>query len=602
MLVPGVMAMLVLLLAAGLIAGLVGGAAALLLAAPRRWLGRFLWLAPLGAAVLGGLVCGAGTGGRAVLALPLGLPGYGAVLTIDGLAGFFLLASGVALAAVLRLVPPARPAAAALLAGFYASLLAADGFTLIAALAATLVALWRLVAAGRGVVLAGIAGLGALLLALARLAPLFPDGAPDAAFSAMRAAPQAGARGAAIVALALLGAGLIALPLLWPARLGRRAAHEAALIVAVLVPSGLYLVLRFTGDLAALGAAPGQEVIIVAGGAALMLGGAREALLATALGRIAAAAGLALFGEAILACGVAALARGADLTDAAHAAASAALLLVFLASLAPVLLLLVAAVLRAAAGTEALARLGGLAPRLPFTAASALAGASALAALPPGPGFAAMALLLGTLWHLPRIGGGAGAFGAALLVALLGAGLALGVFAMLRFLGLGFLGPPRTPRASAATESDRPACWVLGGLAGLLALAGVAPGLILWLASPALAVLLPAAAAVSGGLRPGWLAWLAPPLLAGLLAALVALMQRLRGDRADAARPEAAWQGGYGPPPRWLPFGDPATLIDPACFTASWRCAERPLGAALARLARRPRAAWRAGCAAWWEG
>lgn len=604
MLASGMISMLSLMLAAGLVAGFAGWAAALLLAPLRRRLGGLLWLGPLAAALLGLVVCaaGAGPGSRAVLALPLGLPGYGSVLALDGLSGFFLLACGLGLAAGLRLMEAPRPAMAAMLAGLFFSLLAADGFALLLGLASSLIALWRLSAAGRGVVFAGVAGLGALLLAMALLAPLFPDGSPNPAFAAMRGEVLPAARGAGVVALVLLGTGLIACPLLWPAGLARRAEREGAVIAAALIPLALYLVLRLAGDLAFLGAAPGRAVMLLLAGAALALGGARDAMGAATISRIASAVGLALLGEAVLGVGVAALARGADLSAAARGAEEAALLLALLATLAPPLLLLIAATLRAEAGTVALARLGGLGPRMPLTTAGAAVGASSLAALPPGPGYAAISRLVGTLFHLPLIGGVIGALGCAALVALLGLVVALGIFAMLRFLGMGFLGPPRTPRASAASESDRRARCVLGALAVTIALIGFSPGLALRLAAPAVAIMLPAVVAVPDAVRPGWLAFLAPPFLAALLAGIVALVMWLSGAGPRMQRPPTGWRDGYGPPPRWLPFGDPLILVDPENFAASWCRPERRLRATLARLTERPRAAWRAARAAWREG
>jgi hypothetical protein len=58
----------------------------------------------------------------------------------------------------------------------------------------------------------------------------------------------------------------------------------------------------------------------------------------------------------------------------------------------------------------------------------------------------------------------------------------------------------------------------------------------------------------------------------------------MRRDRSQGHRQEAAWSGGFAPPPAWLPFGDPATQYGPASFAEPLRRALGPLLATIVKL------------------
>src|SRR5690606_12278057 len=140
------------------------------------------------------------------------------------------------------------------------------------------------------------------------------------------------------------------------------------------------------------------------------------------------------------------------------------------------------------AGSRRLDRLGGLARAMPWTGGFALFGMAALAALPPLSGFAAHWLLFQALfasWRVADPGFQLAAAGAAALVAL---ATALTAAALLRFYGLAFLGPPRTPRAAGAVEVRSPArmAALLGLPAAGAVLVGLFPGALLALGDPAL--------------------------------------------------------------------------------------------------------------------
>ena len=69
-----------------------------------------------------------------------------------------------------------------------------------------------------------------------------------------------------------------------------------------------------------------------------------------------------------------------------------------------------------------------------------------------------------------------------------------------------------------------------------------------------------------------------PAAIAGLLA-LVVLHHAVAVAPATGPghRREAAWSGGFAPPPPWLPFGDPTTQIGAASFAEPLRRVARSL-------------------------
>ena len=119
-------------------------------------------------------------------------------------------------------------------------------------------------------------------------------------------------------------------------------------------------------------------------------------------------------------------------------------------------------------------------------------------------------------------------------------------------MGIGFLGRPRSLRAAAAEEA--------GGrtLLGLMLLAvpclplALEPGLVLAAMQPVVALLAPGAPALPLNYAP-------LPLALLMLAIAGAAWLGLRRYGVRGAREAAAWNGGFGKPPVWLPFGDPLT-------------------------------------------
>jgi hypothetical protein len=223
------------------------------------------------------------------------------------------------------------------------------------------------------------------------------------------------------------------------------------------------------------------------------------------------------------------------------------------------------------AGTRRLDRLGGLIHRMPVTTVCMLVGGACLAALPPSSGFAGEWTLFQAILGAPRIGG----LGlqvvvcvAALLMAL---AAALAAAAAVRLIGVGFLGRPRSPRAAAAVEAGKAAQAAMLGLAGLSGLIGLFPGVVLGLAAPASRLLVGAGMGARAGLlgvsplldAPGYVPVGIALLLGVCLALLLAVLRRhaVAGHRSGPA-----WDCGFGAPPAWLPFGDPATQYGGASF------------------------------------
>ncbi len=245
------------------------------------------------------------------------------------------------------------------------------------------------------------------------------------------------------------------------------------------------------------------------------------------------------------------------------------------------LLLTGAGAIEIGAGSRQLERLGGLIHAMPITAGCMLAGAAALAALPPAAGFGGMWMLLQAVFAAPRAGGLGLQLLSAGVVAALALATALTAAASVRLVGVALLGRPRSPRASAASEAGACVRLAMLGLAGVSVLIGVFPGAVLSLAGPALRLL----AGISMAERLGPLTvaaqldapgYVAPAIALLLGLAIAAALRGAKGGEHDAA----GWDCGAEPAPPWLPFGDPLTQYGGASMAQPFR---RALGAAAFR-------------------
>ena len=525
----------------------------------------------------------------------------GITLALDGLSGFFLLllmAAGAAASAAALDGPGDTDATAPFLPVFLAAmaltLLAGDAFALVLGFELMSLASFALIlthhddATVRAAALLyiGMAALGAacLIPALALLA----DGAGwDLRFAAIRALPPEGWRATLVFVLALVGAGskagLAPLHVWLPPAHAAAPAHVSALMSGAMTKVALYLLVRVLFDLCG----PAQPVwwgvpLLVLGAGGAVLGGLR-ANLENDIKALLACSTVENIGLIVIGLGVALAARGADLSTLAALALGGALLHALAHGLFKSLLFIAAGAVQHGAGTRLLVRLGGLIHRMPVTTVCVLVGAASLAGLPPSAGFAGEWTLFQAVLGGPRIGNLGLQILICVVAALMALAAALAAAAAVRLVGVAFLGRPRSPRAAAADEAGPRTRDALTGLAVALAVVGLFPGAVLSLAEPVLRRL------VSAGLddRAGLLEVAAQAGMPGYSAAGIALLGALaaglvlwlvRTLTTPGHRDAPAWDGGFGAPPPWLPFGDPLTQYGGASFAQPLR---RALGGAL---------------------
>ncbi|HEY4254198.1 MAG TPA: proton-conducting transporter membrane subunit, partial [Roseomonas sp.] len=524
-------------------------------------------------------------GGAAAMALPLGPPWAPALLALDGLSAWFLLILGLsgtasALAALGHVAGP-QPARLLVpwplfLAGMGLTLAAADGFTLMLGFEAMSLASWALVAADHDRAENRAAAWLYLAFAVVSAACLIPAigllaaGPRDLAFAVLRNSPPEGWRAAAVLGLALAGAGAKAglaplhawLPLAHPAA----PSHVSALMSGAMTKVAIYVLCRILFDLCG----PAQPLwwgmpLLVAGAASALIGALRANLEADTKTLLACST-IENIGLVTIGLGLALVFRGADLGPLAALAAGAALLHALNHGVFKTLLFLGAGEVLHAALSRRLDRLGGLIHGMPWTAGAVLVGIAAAAALPPLSGFASEWLLLQSLLAGWRVGEFGVQVTVAAVTAVAALAAALAAAAMVRFFGLAFLGRPRTPRAAGATEQAGPVRAAMVGLAVLTVAFGLLPGPLLDLGAEAVRALSGAAmtgrgqvigiGAGAGDAATRYLPVLVLALLVLLVAGLVIGVRR-RGPAGVVRAP--VWGGGFIAPPAHLPFGDPAT-------------------------------------------
>ena len=528
-------------------------------------------------------------GGVASLAIPIGLPGVGMALALDGLSGWFLaLLMAVGLAASAAALADAGEGAASeaflfvLLGAMALAVLAADAFALafgveLATLASVALLLGRQEDPGpREAALRQIAvALPAAACLIVALALLAGGVGWDLRFAAIRAHPPQGWQATAVLALTLVGAGSRAglAPLHgWLPPAHAAAPPPASALLGGAMPAlALYLLVRVLFDLCGPAQPPWWGVpLLVVGPCGAVLGMLR-ANAAGDIKEILACSTVGTTGLIASGLGVALAARGADLPSLASLALAGSLLGVLAHGLVKPLLVLGAGAVQQAAGSRRLSRLGGLIQCMPITTACMLVGAASWAALPPTAGFAGFWTLFEAMLGGSRAAGAGLQILIAVVAGLAALAVALAALAAVRLIGVALLGRPRWPRTLAAEEVGLPLRVPMLGLAAASLLVGLFPGAALALMAPALRRLVGADLAD----RAGWLA-LAPQgdmpgysaigiaALAGLAAALAVGLIRWRG--ASGARIGPAWDGGFDAPPTWLPFGDPLTQPSGAGF------------------------------------
>jgi hydrogenase-4 component B len=325
-------------------------------------------------------------------------------------------------------------------------------------------------------------------------------------FDAIRAATPTPAICAAVLVLALVGAGSKAgivplhvwLPLAHPAA----PSHVSALMSGVMTKVAIYGFVRIVFDLLGPPEWWWGAVVLTLGGITAVLG-VLYALMQHDLKRLLAYHTVENIGIIFIGLGLALAFQANAMHAGAALALTAALLHVFNHSLFKSLLFFGSGAVLTATGERDMEHLGGLIHRMPLTAFAFLVGSIAISALPPFNGFVSewltfQAILLSPglpQWLLKFIVPAVGALLA------LSAALAAGCF--VKAFGVTFLGRARTAAAEHAREVDRFSIAAMFALALLCLAAGVVPGYFIDALAPVMRLLLGSELAPQGQLK--WL-------------------------------------------------------------------------------------------------
>ena len=427
--------------------------------------------------------------------LPIGLPWLGAHFRLDTLSALFLVITnlGSTMASLYGLgygqheEAPKRvlPFFPAFLAGMNLVVLADDAFTFLLTWEFMSLTSWALVMAHHrqpdnaraGYIYLLMASLGtlSLLLALGLLAG--PGGAYS--FDAIRSASPPAAVSAAVLALALIGAGSKAglvplhvwLPLAHPAA----PSHVSALMSGVMTKVAAYGFVRIVLDLLGPPAWWWGAVVLTFGGITAVLG-VLYALMQHDLKRLLAYHTVENIGIIFIGLGLALAFQANDMRWAAALALTAALLHVFNHCVFKSLLFFGSGAVLTATGERDMERLGGLIHRMPLTAFAFLVGSTAISALPPFNGFVSEWLTFQAILLSPKLPQWMLKFLVPATGAMLALSAALAAGCFVKAFGVTFLGRPRTNVAQLAKETDVFSLTAMFALALLCLIAGVVPG------------------------------------------------------------------------------------------------------------------------------
>jgi hydrogenase-4 component B len=357
-------------------------------------------------------------------------------------------------------------------------------------------------------------------------------------------APALGRALAAAAALAGFGlkAGVMPLHSWLPGAHGSAPSHVSAVMSGVVLKMGIYGLLRASAP--ASGAPLSWGGVVLALGAASAFLGVVFALSQHDLKRLLAYHSIENIGIILLGLGLALVGRALDRPEWVLLGMAGCLLHVWNHALFKSLLFLGAGAVVHATGTRDVERLGGLARRMPATAALFTLGSVAICGLPPLNGFVSELLVF---LGLVRAAIGPTAAWAALPAPVLAATGALAVACFVKVVGIVFLGHSRTREAEAAREAPAAMLLPMAALATACVAIGVAPAL----AAPALerATAVWAGPATAGArlavLAPlGWISTAALALAGATALVALALLPAWR--RARRRQPELpTWDCGY---------------------------------------------------------
>ncbi len=400
-------------------------------------------------------------------------------------------------------------------------------------------------------------GFAAILLALVVLSAA-GDGDSFDTIAANSGGIPSGTR-TAIFLLTLLGfgskAGLLPLHAWLPRAHPEAPSPVSALMSAAMVNMGIYGIIRI--DLEILG--QGQPIphwwglTLMIFGAISAVFGVLQASVATDLKRLLAYSTTENMGLITLALGAAALLASYGAMAVAALAMTAALLLILSHAAFKTLAFLAAGSVLAATGLRDLDKLGGLARRMPGT--TVMFGIAALGAsgLPLGAGFVGEWLLLQSLIHSPHDDTTLLMLVMPLSVGAVALTTGLGIAAMVKAFGVGFLARPRSAAAEAAREAPVSMLTGMGLAAAACTVFAVAPVLFAPLLERVLASLPTVGGEAAGPMLgtylrlPGVTGSIAPGLIAVALvvAVLLALaLARWGGRHRPAAVQAPLWACG----------------------------------------------------------
>ena len=296
-------------------------------------------------------------------------------------------------------------------------------------------------------------GFAAILIALVVLAA---SGGETFAAIARHAADLPPGTRTTVFLLTLMGfgskAGLLPLHAWLPRAHPEAPSPVSALMSAAMVNMGIYGIIRI--DLQLLGPGPhwwGLTLMIF--GAVSAVFGVLQASVATDLKQLLAYSTTENMGLVTLALGTAALLRSSGAATVATIAMTAALLHLLSHAAFKTLAFLGAGAVLSATGLRDLDKLGGLARRMPATTVLFGIGALGASGLPLGAGFASEWLLFQSLIHSPHGTNTMLALAMPLSVGAVALTSGLGILAMVKAFGVGFLARPRSAAAEAAREA-----------------------------------------------------------------------------------------------------------------------------------------------------
>lgn len=261
--------------------------------------------------------------------------------------------------------------------------------------------------------------------------------------------------------------------------------HVSAVMSAAMVKMGVFG-MAFTALTLLPDGPRWWALVVVGGGAAAALYGILQASVASDVKRLLAYSTTENVGLMFLALGVGMLLQSSGMSDAAAIAFVAMLLLAASHAAFKTTLFLGAGAMLQATGTRDLDRMGGLARRMPATAAVVGLGALGAACLPVSAGFAAEWTLLQALIHGARPEDPLAAVVMPLAVAVVALTTGLALMTFVKVYGIAFLARPRSAEADAATEVGPVLVMSMGTAALAILGLGLIPGTLVEAATRAL--------------------------------------------------------------------------------------------------------------------